>query len=186
MAVNTRVGWSAPSRPARTETPRWVLPVLRQRVRRPEARGQGRRPLPPAPTPTKRADKPASCRSQRARPGKSAGVIASRILQWREAYVGGRGRIDAHRRQTRPSEQGAPFPIIVADHCFLNLGGMEREHRAKETATAFVFYDTSANICVASVAGLEAFSVRVGFKFLDELGYARMVMTTDGEPSIAS
>ena len=80
------------------------------------------------------------------------------------------------------------MPLVAADYCFLNLG-TETEKGEPETATVLVVADGRSGACCSSMVpakGLDAFGVRIGCRFLDELGYQNVLMQSDGEPAITA
>jgi hypothetical protein len=80
------------------------------------------------------------------------------------------------------------MPLVAADYCFLNPG-TETEKGEPETATVLVVADGRSGACCSSMVpakGLDAFGVRIGCRFLDELGYQNVLMQSDGEPAITA
>ena len=96
---------------------------------------------------------------------------------WCAECVAGRGSDNPHRRLY--GELAAP-PVVACDNNVLSVaGGGDNSN----IVTSIVMVDCETTYATASVVpyiGPETFPVRFGLLFLQDLGYPRMVLKTDG------
>ena len=102
---------------------------------------------------------------------------------WCKLCVEGRGQEAAHyRRVVEPSV----VPVLAADYHFFSA---RAEELPVDTSTclAMVCHNTSyLGAALVPQKGVHPHAVRAVQKFMDELGYVRVMWQTDGEPSIVA
>jgi hypothetical protein len=105
---------------------------------------------------------------------------------WCPERVLGRGREKQHQRTVRESE----VPIVITDYCFMSSTG-EKLTVEKEDATKILdAVDTVSGVTVATQCTRKGpkdkYAITYFARWLESLGHQRVILRSDGEPSITS
>ena len=104
---------------------------------------------------------------------------------WCRACISGRGREAPHFRHGGGEESAAATPVVSLDYLFLFLS----DSTGEGTTRTLVLCDGNTTYSLGLMVprkGPVPYAVRGVCVFLQEVGYMRMILKSDGEPSITA
>ena len=104
---------------------------------------------------------------------------------WCKHCVAGRGIGQQHRTKEEELRAQDGLPVIASDYTFMSQGGSE-DGRAKPILVVKDSRTSSVAATFVDAKGPTPYAVKYFANFLKSLGYKRVVMQSDGEPSIVA
>ena len=104
---------------------------------------------------------------------------------WCKHCVAGRGIGQQHRTREEELRAQDGLPVIASDYTFMSQGGAE-DGRAKPILVVKDSRTSSVAATFVDAKGPTPYAVKYFANFLKSLGYKRVVMQSDGEPSIVA
>ena len=104
---------------------------------------------------------------------------------WCRHCVAGRGIGQQHRTREEELRAQDGLPVIPSDYTFMSQGGVE-DGRAKPILVVKDSRTSSVAATFVDAKGPTPYAVKYFANFLKSLGYKRVVMHSDGEPSIVA
>ena len=104
---------------------------------------------------------------------------------WCKHCVAGRGNGQQHRTREEELRAQDGLPVIASDYTFMSQSGAE-DGRAKPILVVKDSRTSSVAATFVDAKGPTPYAVKYFTNFLKSLGYKRVVMQSDGEPSIVA